>query len=137
MKDSTRAILQLITADGYNPPSEDPGADPQKQMLNGVKLWEQVSDCAQAVSVMQDTKLSTFLLQYCKTAPTDSNFQARFKLIPQLNMDGLGEMYIAHLKLDFMAVLLLIFYLTLYTRPSHSGCPSYISKYNGKPGKSS
>jgi hypothetical protein len=65
MKDSTRAILQLITADDYNPPSEDPGADPQKQMLNGVKLWEQVSDCAQAVSVMQAAKLK---FKYLPTA---------------------------------------------------------------------
>jgi hypothetical protein len=44
------------------------------------------------------------VVQYCKTAPTDSNFQARFKLIPHLNMQELG-------------------------------CPSYISKYNGKPGE--
>eukprot|EP00804_Cyclotella_cryptica_P025938 CCRYP_002771-RA/>CCRYP_002771-RA protein AED:0.14 eAED:0.14 QI:205/1/1/1/1/1/4/1926/988 len=82
MKELTRSILQRITADGYDPATDDAESemDVQKRMTNGVRLWE----------------------QYCKQAPTDSNFQARFKLIPHVNLSELG-------------------------------CPSYISKYNGKP----
>lgn len=70
MKESTRAILQRITANDYDPSSDNDEArgDPSKQITNGVKLWE----------------------QYCQVAPSDSDFQARFKLIPQLNMDDLG-----------------------------------------------
>ncbi|KAL3794961.1 hypothetical protein ACHAWO_003458 [Cyclotella atomus] len=88
MKESTRTILRRITADGYDSSADntESGVDAQKQITNGVKLWEE----------------DPLIVQYCKTAPTDSNFQARFKLIPQLNIQELG-------------------------------CPSYISKYNGKP----
>ncbi|KAL7486871.1 hypothetical protein ACHAW6_012463 [Cyclotella cf. meneghiniana] len=82
MKESTRSILQRITAEGYDPAADDAESevDVQKRMTNGVRLWE----------------------QYCQQAPTDSGFQARFKLIPFVNLSELG-------------------------------CPSYISKYNGKP----
>lgn len=44
MKESTRAILQRITAEGYDASADDAesGVDEQKQVTNGVKLWEQV-----------------------------------------------------------------------------------------------
>jgi hypothetical protein len=70
MKESTRSILQRITAEGYDPAADDSESevDIQKRMTNGVRLWE----------------------QYCKQAPTDSSFQARFKLIPFVNLNEIG-----------------------------------------------
>lgn len=46
MKESTRDILRCITADDYDPSTndEDLETEHQKQMVNGVKLWEQVRD---------------------------------------------------------------------------------------------
>jgi hypothetical protein len=71
MKKSTREILQRITADDYDPSSIDESeVDVQKRITNGVRLWE----------------------QYCKEAPSDSSFQGRFKLVPSLNMNELGEL---------------------------------------------
>jgi hypothetical protein len=45
MKESTRTILRRITADGYDSSTDnaESGLDAQKQIINGVKLWEQVS----------------------------------------------------------------------------------------------
>ncbi|KAL7540577.1 hypothetical protein ACHAXR_011066 [Thalassiosira sp. AJA248-18] len=82
MKEETRRILRRITAAGYDPSTDtsDSKIDIQKRITNGVRLWE----------------------RYCHEAPRDPTFQARFKLIPAVNLEELG-------------------------------CPSYISKYNGKP----
>ena len=84
MKDETRKILRRITAPGYDPSNTDDTLDTemdvQKRIVNGVRLWE----------------------RYCREAPNDPTFQARFKLTPSANLEELG-------------------------------CPSYISKYNGKP----
>lgn len=70
MKEETRAILRRITAPGYNSSSDESEShiDVQKRVVNGVKLWE----------------------QYCKQAPSDPSFQARFKLIPSANLEELG-----------------------------------------------
>jgi hypothetical protein len=45
MKESTRTILRRITADGYDSSADntESGVDAQKQITNGVKLWEEVS----------------------------------------------------------------------------------------------
>lgn len=45
MKESTRTILRRITTDGYDSSTDnsESGLDAQKQITNGVKLWEQVS----------------------------------------------------------------------------------------------
>ena len=70
MKKETRDILRRITAPGYNranDASED-DVDVQKRIVNGVRLFE----------------------QYCKEAPTDPAFQARFKLIPFANLEEFG-----------------------------------------------
>ena len=80
MKQSTRDILRRVTADGYDPTSEKVD-DPQKSQVNAVRLLE----------------------EWCRRAPTDDNFQARFKIVP--NAHNLKEI----------------------------GMPSWISKYNGKP----
>lgn len=47
MKESTRAILQRITADGYDSTTDkaESGVDEQKQITNGVRLWEEVRHC--------------------------------------------------------------------------------------------
>jgi len=70
MKEETRAILRRITAPGYNSSSDESEShvDVQKRVVNGVRLWE----------------------QYCKQAPSDPSFQARFKLIPSANLEELG-----------------------------------------------
>ena len=69
MKEETRAILRRITAPGYNVSDESESTvDVQKNIVNGVRLWE----------------------QYCIQAPSDPSFQARFKLIPSANLTDLG-----------------------------------------------
>jgi len=70
MKEETRTILRRITATSYDPltDSSDSEIDVQKQLTNGVRLWE----------------------QYCQVAPTDPTFQARFKLIPSANLEEMG-----------------------------------------------
>ena len=82
IKNETREVLKRITAAGYDQSTDaaDQNTDVQKRIVNAVRLWE----------------------RYCKEAPNDPTFQARFKLIPAANLEELG-------------------------------CPSYISKYNGKP----
>lgn len=83
MKKETRDILKRITAPGYNHANDSSEADidVQKRLTNGVRLWE----------------------EWCKKAPTDSDWQARFKFIPNV------------------------------LNPAEAGLPSWISKYCGKP----
>jgi hypothetical protein len=81
MKKETRDILRRVTADNYNPSSEATPDDPQKSKVNAVKLFE----------------------EWCRRAPTDDAFFARFKLI--VTCQNLKEI----------------------------GIPSWIGKYNGKP----
>jgi hypothetical protein len=80
MLEETRAILRRVTADGYDP-SEEQVADPQKSKVNAVRLLE----------------------EWCRRAPTDPKYQARFKVVP--NAHNLDEI----------------------------GMPNWIAKYNGKP----
>jgi len=68
---ATSRILCHITAEGYDPDSGatiDSETDVQKRIVNGVRLWE----------------------RYCKEAPDDPTFQARFKLLPSANLEELG-----------------------------------------------
>ena len=83
MKKETREILKRITAPDYNPANDDTEAnvDVQKRVVNGVRLWE----------------------EWCQKAPTDADWQARFKLIPNV------------------------------LNPVEVGLPSWIAKYCGKP----
>lgn len=80
MRQETRNILRRVTADGYDP-SQEVVEDPQTSQVNAVRLLE----------------------EWCRRAPTDPKFQARFKVVP--NAHNLKEI----------------------------GVPSWISKYNGKP----
>ena len=80
MRQETRNILRRVTADGYDP-SQEVVNDPQTSQVNAVRLLE----------------------EWCRRAPTDPKFQARFKVVP--NAHNLKEI----------------------------GVPSWISKYNGKP----
>jgi len=70
MKEETRSILRRTTAKGYDPSADesDADADVQKRLTNGVRLWE----------------------RYCREAPNDPSFQARFKLIPSANLEEMG-----------------------------------------------
>ena len=70
MKEETRTILRRITSPGYDPSTDESESDidVQKRIVNGVRLWE----------------------KYCKQAPSDPSFQARFKLIPSANLEDLG-----------------------------------------------
>mmetsp|Transcript_3082 Transcript_3082/g.6782 ORF Transcript_3082/g.6782 Transcript_3082/m.6782 type:complete len:1092 (+) Transcript_3082:110-3385(+) len=70
MKEETRAILRRITAADYDASTDtaDDELDVQKRITNGVRLWE----------------------RYCKQAPNDPEFQARFKLVPHANLVELG-----------------------------------------------
>ena len=83
MKQSTRDILKKITASDYDPNNDrsEAGVDPQKRVVAAVRLFE----------------------EWCRRAPNDPSFQARFKLIP--NCHNTKEV----------------------------GLPSWISKYCGKP----
>jgi Protein ENHANCED DISEASE RESISTANCE 2, C-terminal/PH domain len=81
MHQETREILRRVTADGYKPGKESEKADPNTSKVNAVRLLE----------------------EWCRRAPTDDNFMARFKVVP--NAQNLKEI----------------------------GLPSWIAKYNGKP----
>ena len=82
MRQETRDILRRVTADGYNPSDDKEGrSDPNKSMVNAVKLFD----------------------EWCRRAPSDDSWMARFKVVPQGN--NLAEI----------------------------GLPSWISQYNGKP----
>lgn len=82
MCDDTRDILKRVTADGYNPDSEEyPDGDIQKSKVNAARLLD----------------------EWCRRAPTDDSWMARFKVLP--NAQNLKEI----------------------------GLPSWIAKYNGKP----
>eukprot|EP00537_Pseudo-nitzschia_pungens_P008669 CAMPEP_0172359158 /NCGR_PEP_ID=MMETSP1060-20121228/3386_1 /TAXON_ID=37318 /ORGANISM="Pseudo-nitzschia pungens, Strain cf. cingulata" /LENGTH=1060 /DNA_ID=CAMNT_0013080677 /DNA_START=288 /DNA_END=3470 /DNA_ORIENTATION=+ len=81
MRQKTRDILRRITADGYNPAEEERNGDPDKNTVNAARLLD----------------------EWCRRAPSDDNWMARFKVIPQGN--NLEEI----------------------------GLPSWISNYNGKP----
>jgi len=80
MHQETRDILKRVTSDGYNPNTERTD-DKDKSKVNAVRLWD----------------------EWCRRSPTDKNFCARFKVLP--NAQNLTEI----------------------------GLPSWISKYNGKP----
>lgn len=62
MKQSTRNVLRKVTAPGYDASQDKAEADKdvQKRLTNGVRLWE----------------------EWCRRAPEDPSFQARFKFIP-------------------------------------------------------
>jgi hypothetical protein len=81
MHQETRDILRRVTADGYKRASENQKPDPNSCKVNAVRLLE----------------------EWCRRAPTDDNFMARFKVVP--NAQNLKEI----------------------------GLPSWIAKYNGKP----
>lgn len=82
MTKKTREILKRVTAPGYNPSQDEPTPpDIQKSTVNAVRLFE----------------------EWCRRAPSDPKFQARFKFVP--NGCNLAEI----------------------------GMPSWITKYNGKP----
>mmetsp|Transcript_9962 Transcript_9962/g.28285 ORF Transcript_9962/g.28285 Transcript_9962/m.28285 type:complete len:1235 (-) Transcript_9962:200-3904(-) len=81
MRQETRDVLRRVTAEGYDPSQEPKPDDPQKSIVNAVKLFE----------------------EWCRRAPTDDKFMARFKCVP--NAQNLKEI----------------------------GMPSWISSYNGKP----
>jgi len=84
MKEQTRDVLRRITSpDGTakNTDGEEEETDVQKRISSGVRLWE----------------------EWCRKAPTDPEFQARFKVI--CNAHNLKEI----------------------------GVPSWISRYNEKP----
>lgn len=80
MHQETRDILKRVTADGYNPKTENPN-DMNKSKVNAVRLLD----------------------EWCRRAPTDDAYCARFKVLP--NAQNLKEI----------------------------GLPSWIAKYNGKP----
>jgi hypothetical protein len=80
MRQDTRDILRRITADDYDPSTETIG-DKQKSKVNAVKLFE----------------------QWCRRAPNDPDFQARFKFVP----------YVSNVK--------------------ECGLPGWMQGYNGKP----
>jgi len=81
MRQETRDILRRVTADGYNPVDEEKGDDPNQSMVNAARLFD----------------------EWCRRAPSDDNWMARFKVVPQGN--NLSEI----------------------------GLPTWISNYNGKP----
>lgn len=64
MKKETRDILKRVTAPGYTSLSDDKTEiDPQRSVVNAVKLWE----------------------DWCSEAPCDEKMQARFKFIPNVH----------------------------------------------------
>lgn len=68
MKQETRDILKRVTAEGYDSSSEKVD-DPQKSKVNAVRLFE----------------------EWCRRAPTDGKFQARFKIVPNAhNLKEIG-----------------------------------------------
>ena len=80
MHDETREILRRVTADDYDPTSDVPEKQ-QGSKVNAVRLME----------------------EWCRRAPVDPKYQARFKVVP--NAHNLDEI----------------------------GMPNWIAKYNGKP----
>eukprot|EP00934_Nitzschia_sp_Nitz4_P003587 Nitzschia sp. Nitz4//scaffold118_size93875//39252//41846//NITZ4_004786-RA/size93875-processed-gene-0.32-mRNA-1//1//CDS//3329533718//3577//frame0 len=80
MEQETRDILKRVTADGYDP-SQEKYEDINKSKANAVRLLD----------------------EWCRRAPTDDEFCARFKVLP--NAHNLKEI----------------------------GMPNWISRYNGKP----
>lgn len=80
MQEETREILKRVTSDGYDPKT-DQVDDVNRSKVNAVRLLD----------------------EWCRRAPTDDAFCARFKVLP--NAQNLKEI----------------------------GLPSWISKYNGKP----
>eukprot|EP00980_Cylindrotheca_fusiformis_P028814 scaffold22650_cov95-Cylindrotheca_fusiformis.AAC.1 len=82
MNQDTRDILKRVTANGYNAVTDEPPvSDIQKSKVNAVRLFE----------------------EWCRLAPTDNSWMARFKCVPQ------GHNF------------------------EEIGLPAWISKYNGKP----
>jgi len=63
MRKSTRDILKRVTADGYDPKSEEKPDDIQTYQVNAVRLFE----------------------EWCRRAPNDKAFLTRFKMIPLVN----------------------------------------------------
>ena len=80
MREDTREILRRVTAADYDP-SQEQIDDVQKSKVNAVKLFE----------------------QWCRRAPNDPDFQARFKFLSQI------------------------------TNVKEAGIPSWMHAYNGKP----
>ena len=62
LREDTREILRRITAQDYDPSQEKIG-DVQKSKVNAVRLFE----------------------QWCRRAPNDPDFQARFKFVPVIS----------------------------------------------------
>lgn len=68
MHQETRDILRRVTAEGYDPNTEEID-DKQKSKVNAVRLFE----------------------EWCKRSPTDPKMQSRFKLVPNAsNLDEIG-----------------------------------------------
>jgi hypothetical protein len=68
MKQDTRDILKRVTAEGYDPSSEQID-DPQKSKVNAVRLFE----------------------EWCRRAPADPKFQSRLKIVPNAhNLKDIG-----------------------------------------------
>ena len=81
MRKEVRDVLKRVTAEDYNPADEPVPEDRNKSIVNAVRLFE----------------------EWCRRAPNDLPFQARFKMIP----------YVENAK--------------------EIGLPSWIAKYNAKP----
>ncbi|CAB9500727.1 DUF1336 domain containing protein, expressed [Seminavis robusta] len=81
MYKTTRDILKRITAEDYDPTSEPTPDDVQKSQVNAIRLFE----------------------DWVRRAPSDVEFQKRFKMIPNV------------------------------VNAKEIGLPSWIGKYNGKP----
>lgn len=60
MRKTTRDILKRVTADGYDPNSEEKPGDVQKYQVNAVRLFE----------------------EWCRRGPNDKAFLTRFKMVP-------------------------------------------------------
>ena len=60
MRKTTRDILKRVTADGYDPNSEEKPDDMQTYQVNAVRLFE----------------------EWCRRAPNDKAFLTRFKMVP-------------------------------------------------------
>jgi hypothetical protein len=81
MRQETRDILRRVTADDHKRENDKQEGDENSSKVNAVRLLE----------------------EWCRRAPNDENFMARFKVVP--NAQNLTEI----------------------------GLPSWIAKYNGKP----
>jgi len=81
MRQETRDILRRVTANGYNRMDEKGSDDPNQSKVNAARLFD----------------------EWCRRAPSDDNYMAKFKVIPQVN------------------------------NCAEIGLPAWISKYNGKP----